>query len=525
MLRNAEKNTYDIDNKKHSSIRTYYITDFKDAPEVVDTMSGFLYDSPVFRLKTRMGKENFGMSISPVYETFYGININEISEGAFFFNGGVLADVTLSDKLGLSYIFSFRLFDKLPDFFITQNYNNTILNGYDQISEKNNYFSQNNDFKLTYLPFDFLKLEIANSKNFFGDGYRSLLLSDNAKNYPYFKIETQFLDIKYSCIWAYLSYFTYDEVQHITYKKNNKLAVFHYLDWNVTKRFSIGLFESVVASGKNFFDFEFLNPFIFFRPVDYSMGSSTNVIIGTNLKYSINSKNAFYLQVVIDDIVVKQLFNDLKHTFRKEYAGEYGWFANKWAVQFGEKSFDIGGIKNLDGFIEFNVARPYIYTQFDPNNNYAHYRQALAHPLGANFVEIVCGTNYYFKDMFNIDLKLMFATLGMDASDRTHNGQNIFLPTMDGVQPGWLYQVPSYGNVILQGNKTNVFTTQLDFSYFISGNRNLTINCGAIIRCLNPENGIIPNENDLDYNLGAKKLYTYFYIGFRSNLKKLDMLH
>ncbi|MFT6717274.1 MAG: hypothetical protein ACJA0Q_001926, partial [Saprospiraceae bacterium] len=39
--------------------------------------------------------------------------------------------------------------------------------------------------------------QFGHGKNFLGDGYRSLLLSDNAFNYPFLKIETTFWNIKY----------------------------------------------------------------------------------------------------------------------------------------------------------------------------------------------------------------------------------------------------------------------------------------------------------------------------------------
>ncbi|MDL2262123.1 hypothetical protein LJC11_01315 [Bacteroidales bacterium OttesenSCG-928-I21] len=520
-VREAEKNTYNINNKKHSSFSSYYFTDFTDIDEFADSTSKRLHGQSEFSLRTNLQKEKFRINILPIFEIFYALNADDVKKSSFYLNGGGLFDLTLSDKLGLSYLFNYSFFINLPDFLKTENLNKTILNGYGQIFGTNRTMAINNDFKLTYMPYDFLKLELANSKNFFGDGYRSLFLSENAKNYPYFKIETQFLDFKYSCVWAYLNYYTYDENSCTANKQNDKLAVFHYFDWNITKRFSFGLFEAITASNKKFFDFEFLNPFVFFRPVDFSMGSPSNVIVGANFKYSINSNNAFYLQVAIDDIVVGQLFNDLKHAVNKNYVGEYGWFANKWAIQFGEKSFDIGGIKNLDGFIELNLARPYTYTQYNANNNYAHFQQALAHPLGANFVEIIGGLNYYFLKKFNIDLEFMFASLGLDISNTEHNGQNIFLPTMDGVHSGWQYIVSSYGNTLLQGNKTNIFTLHFDFSYSIR--ENLSVNCGAIVRHVNPENEFAANTNTP--NSYIQKLNAYFYIGFRSNFGKIKMLY
>jgi hypothetical protein len=59
-----------------------------------------------------------------------------------------------------------------------------------------------NDFHIVYSPFDFLKIDFANSRNFIGNGYRSLLLSDIAKPYPNLKIQAKFLNFQYNILWA-----------------------------------------------------------------------------------------------------------------------------------------------------------------------------------------------------------------------------------------------------------------------------------------------------------------------------------
>src|SRR5436853_4235524 len=41
---------------------------------------------------------------------------------------------------------------------------------------------------LTYMPSKYFNVQLAHDKNFIGDGYRSLLLSDNSFNYPFLKL-------------------------------------------------------------------------------------------------------------------------------------------------------------------------------------------------------------------------------------------------------------------------------------------------------------------------------------------------
>ena len=52
-------------------------------------------------------------------------------------------------------------------------------------------------FKINYDFSKFFNLEYGQGKNFIGDGYRSLLLSNTSSHYPYLSISTKFKKIKY----------------------------------------------------------------------------------------------------------------------------------------------------------------------------------------------------------------------------------------------------------------------------------------------------------------------------------------
>jgi hypothetical protein len=58
-----------------------------------------------------------------------------------------------------------------------------------------------------------------------------------------------------------------------------KWGAFQYLDWNVTNKLSIGFFQSVVwaaqdDAGKRGFDFSYISPIIFIRPVESNNSTS-----------------------------------------------------------------------------------------------------------------------------------------------------------------------------------------------------------------------------------------------------------
>ena len=80
-------------------------------------------------------------------------------------------------------------------------------------------------------------IQFGHGKHFIGDGYRSLLLSDNAFNYPFLRIQTSFWRVQYTNLYA--------EMQDINYFENNgidnydqmgyakKYMSSHYLSTNV----------------------------------------------------------------------------------------------------------------------------------------------------------------------------------------------------------------------------------------------------------------------------------------------------
>lgn len=505
-IRDIEKSSLTGNESKHSSIKPYYFADNKD---ICSDSSQYEKCLLYYGKQSKPGKKPSSFYAIPVYEIFNWFTTEHSFNPDIHFGG--LFDYSAGDKFGISYQLS-GWFLQLPDYLKSRRYGINIFNNLGREFHDMDNVVTESDFRMSYSPYNFLRLELANSKNFYGDGYRSFLLSDFASNYPYFKLESSFLNFKYSCVWAL--HHTYQLMinsfnDSMYYSRINKFDVFHYLDWRIGKRFNIGLFEAIITKNDGFFKFEYLNPIIFFRPVEFSLGSEDNALMGTNIKFVINERNAVYGQFALDDIIVGQLINDIKHTLNPDYTGEYGWFANKWAAQLGYKSYDIFKIKNLDIFTEVNIARPYTYSHVNPEQNYSHLGQALAHPLGANFVESVSGISYSGKRIL-VDAKIMYAIVGADSTG-THFGQNIYKPTMDGNQ-GYSYIVNSYGNTILQGVRTNSITAKIDFGYILKENKNLSLNAGVIFRSLKPETGESSSQ-------------TYVYLGIKSSFSKREMIY
>jgi hypothetical protein len=397
-------------------------------------------------------------------------------------------------------------FVNYADSFITRN---NIIPGWGRVKP----FGNNGwDFAMatgyiSYSPNRIFNLQFGNDKQFIGDGYRSLLLSDNAFNNPYGKITTTFWKIRYTNLFS--SY------QNIGNASNSgiggylqKFSTIHHLSINASRWLNIGLFESIVWQGgdttgaRRGFDVNYLNPIIFYRPVEFSRGSPDNVLIGLNIKALILKKYLLYGQLVLDEFSLA------------EVRARNGWWANKQGFQLGWKFFDLFGIKNLCWQNEVNVVRPYTYGHFTAEQSYTHYGQSLAHPLSANFIENVHFLRYRYK-RWGIEAKFLYSVYGADtlsaAGAMSNVGQNIFIPTAEiGQGPS---MVPSiYGNTIAQGLRNEVLFTDITASWLVNVKTNMRVEAGISNRIqTNNRSGSL---NTLWFFFGIKTTLPNRYIDF-----------
>ncbi len=287
-------------------------------------------------------------------------------------------------------------------------------------------------------------------RNFMGNGYRSMVLSDNSSNYLFFKINTKIGNVQYQNMFAQLT----SEVLPADGQYPQKYMALHHLSWNVTKNLNVGLFESIIFNRgdslrNSNFDFRYLNPIIFYRSIEQQAGSPDNANLGVDFKWNIKKTVSLYGQLFIDEFVLSQIRN------------RTGWRGNKQAGQFGVKYIDVLGVKNLDLQTELNIARPYTYSHNVKYNEYSNYNQALAHPLGANFYEFVGIVRCQPFPRWNIVSKTIYAQYGQDEVGKNWGG-NIFLNNSTFVQ--------EFNNTIAQGIKTNLLMQDLTVSWQVKHN-------------------------------------------------------
>jgi hypothetical protein len=305
-------------------------------------------------------------------------------------------------------------------------------------------------------PIEELNLQLGTGKNFIGDGYRSLLLSDNSFSYPYLKFTANVWKIKYIALYAQFQ--EPNMSKRYTMGNPKKWGVFHYLNWNAAGWLSIGLFEAVVwqhsdSLGHRGFDFSYANPAALLRPTEYANGSPDNVLMGINIKISPLANIAVYGQGMLDEFKLEHM------------RARNGWWANKWGLMGGAKWFSPAGIKNLKLQAEYCMVRPFAYTHFEVLQNYGNYGQPLSHPLGANFTEWLALAQYSWKRWY-IHAKASMAQHGADTPGENYGG-NIYKQ--------YTTRSKEFGNEIAQGDKSQIINASLSASYLINPTNNTNI--------------------------------------------------
>jgi hypothetical protein len=292
-----------------------------------------------------------------------------------------------------------------------------------------------------------IQVQFGQDKNFIGDGYRSLVLSDNSKDYLFLKIKTKVWKLEYQNIFAEMADYREENISDSPIRK--KYMAMHRLGINIGKNANVGAFESVIfgpvdSTGRTGFDLYYLNPLIFYRAVEFNLGSLDNVMIGVDFKVNFLKSAQVYGQFFLDE------FN-----FSKFREGN-GWWANKFGVQAGLKYIDAFGLSNLDLQTEFNTVRPYTYGHFDQVSSYSHFAQPLAHPLGANFREGVGLVRYQPLDRLELNARVIVARYGVDTAGSNWGG-NILLDNDD-------FEM-EFGNSIGQGVAVNLLNLDLTASW------------------------------------------------------------
>ena len=427
--------------------------------------------------------EKFKLAINPILtiEPGFSSESNNILHNYKF---GLNLDGYFTKKLSfvVSAFYGQKSFNEQFNMFVDST---NIIPHYGEIIGSNgniyNYYSI--AANVSYQPNKYINLQLGKSKNFWGEGYRSLFLSDNSNSDPYFKATVDVGKFKY--IWMVSA------LSDINTEKNSnelfsKLQFSHYLSWNATKWLNFNFFESIISNpvdsmGITYFNINYLNPVIFFRPVEFSGGSADNALLGIGFKLKIFKKYQFYSQFIIDEFV----FSELK-------SGN-GWWGNKFGIQTGVKVFNLLNVNNLMFLSELNYIRPFTYSYSNTIQNYGNYRQALAHPSGANIKEAVVLFHYHYK-RFSVQLKGIYQISGID-TDTVSYGKDIY--------KSYTLRSSDYDHYITQGLVTKYTNLELKTAWLINQRNNIQIELSISSSKINNN---ISNTKNLSFHIGIKSL-------------------
>ena len=346
----------------------------------------------------------------------------------------------------------------------------------------------NSNGYVSYSPSKYVNMTMGYGKNFIGEGYRSLLLSDAAFNYPYFKLTANFKKVKYTVL--YNQFIDRSAKLSPEFGYDRKWSTMHYLQVMLWGRLNLGLFDAIVwenadSTGYRGFDVQYLNPVILLRPVEESFGSPDNALVGSTFSFRINKHYIVYGQLMLDEFV-------LEHVKAND-----GWWGNKYGYQLGVSGWNLLNIPSLNARLEYNQARPYTYAHSTTIESYGHYNQPLAHPMGANFREFTAMASYT-RGNWMANLKMNFAMYGLDTAGMDF-GKNIFIP--------YDQRVSEYGNEIGQGLKTNLTIADISFSYLLNRRTNMRIEAGITTR--------------KEQNASWDKQMNYIYFGIKTGMRNI----
>jgi hypothetical protein len=343
---------------------------------------------------------------------------------------------------------------------------------------------------LSYTPIKHLNITLGQDKTFIGDGYRSLLLSDFAATYPLLRITANLgKKVQYMMMWANLE--DLQVPKYDTYGNNRrKWAAFHYVDWSVTNRFSLGFFNALIAAdaGDNGvghgFDANYVNPLVFASSLGPKTPYPDNVLMGFTAKYKILDKTAVYGQLLLD-------------RFNQSVAPK-----NTGGYQIGIRGADLFNVTNFNYLFEFNTVKPYTYSSPQVITNYTDYSEPLGDPLGSNFREVI-GILDYSIGRFSLQGQVNYASFGVDPTDNSINyGQDVTLA----FDPGTVV-----GTTQGQGIPTHLYYGEGTVAYLINPKYNLRFELGGLYRKQSNELG---SQNTTLITFGIRASFRQLYHDF-----------
>lgn len=311
------------------------------------------------------------------------------------------------------------------------------------LQNRNSYWFTDIRTRLGYTPNEMLHISTGIDNQFFGEGYRSLIQGDQVAPNPFVQFRVNFWNLEYGLLYQFL------HDNNLANKTRDwKYNTTHYLSMNIGSNFNIMLLETVIFQSKDStynrgYEVEYLNPFVFFRPQEYSLGSTDNVLLALQTSYYFSGKkHAVYFQLPLDEFVLKEITKRSK------------WWANKYGLQLGIK----GQFKKWTYQLEGNLVRPYTFSHISSGQNNGSLGLPLGHYLGSNFAELIATAQIPFNT-FHLTLFSSFYLKGFDDSAVSYGGD---------IYKSYTSHPKEYENTIGQGITQRAVSFQANASTTLS---------------------------------------------------------
>ncbi len=390
-----ERKIYQFDVVRHPSVQQWVINIGDDSLENIGNhwqkkkyekwFGRKLFNEDLLKVDTT----NFSLKINPLVNFQFGVDNEDTTGQRLSTNSrGILIEATVGKKFGF-YTSFWENQSFFPAYITNYIASNGIVPGQGRVKpfKKIGFDYARSSAVLHYAPTKWLFVQGGHGKNFYGNGYRSLLQSDYAFNYPYLKVGLSLFDGKllYQPSIASLQHLqrlpatTSSEAQFV-----RKAGTFHVLNFQPHSRVEIGLFEGGVWQNWDSNGTVQL-PANFYVPIAFLNS-------GINGLESANYKGIVGLNGRVSPLKTLALYGQI---------GMSNQGTSRFASQIGVKYFDAFKVENLFIHGEYNTIDNGVYSHsLDPALNYNHYNEGIANfDLGASN-EVIARVNYSFRDVF-----------------------------------------------------------------------------------------------------------------------------
>ncbi|MEM6782594.1 MAG: capsule assembly Wzi family protein [Bacteroidota bacterium] len=251
-------------------------------------------------------------------------------------------------------------------------------------------------------------------QNRWGPGYGSQLLSNFAPTYDFLQFRTRFWRIEYVNLFTAFVDVT-RERDAFSRQSRAKYGSMHRLSIDLPYGLQFAVSESATLAptdedrGPEFY-LAYLNPVIFYRALDFEMGSPANMLLAFDGSWTLpqawlgNGGATLYYQFMFDEFRASEFFSSR------------GWRNNKWGVTIGSRLVDLP-IPNLDLTLEYARVRPFTYSSANPSRAYVHRFGLLGHPIGPNAQDVSFLATYRPLPRLTLGLGGAFTSAGRNTTD------------------------------------------------------------------------------------------------------------